>query len=71
MNSPREPLRKLDYIAMAALAVYALAAAVGVVWMLIQIARLIHATGHGETICGVAIVLILMATITTATNKRR
>lgn len=69
MNDPRDPLRPLDYIAMAGLAIYGLAVAVGIVWLLIHAARLIHATGHGETICGAAILLLMVAIIVAAPRK--
>jgi ABC-type Fe3+ transport system permease subunit len=69
MNDQRDPLRPLDYIALVVLAIYGLAVAVGIVWMLIQLARLIHATGHGDAICG-AVIILLMAAIVVAAPRR-
>lgn len=69
MNDPRDPLQPLDYIALAALAVYALAVAAGAVWLLIQVARLIHASGNGAQICGAVIILLLVAIAATAPDK--
>jgi hypothetical protein len=66
----RDRLTRFETAIVAACLLYGLAVAVGIVWMLMRIVRLIFATGHGETICSVAVVLILMATIT-ATSRRR
>jgi L-aminopeptidase/D-esterase-like protein len=64
-----EPLRPLDYLALAGLLFYALAVAVGVAWLLIQFARVIHATGYGTQICGAAIVLAMLASTMAALRR--
>jgi len=69
MNDPREPLQPLDYIALAALAIYGLAVAIGAVWLLIQVVRLLHATTYGAQLCGAAIILLLVAIAATAPDK--
>ena len=69
MNDQPAPLRPLDYLALAGLLVYALALAVGVAWLLIQFARLIHATGYGTQICGAAILLAMLAIVVAAPRR--
>jgi hypothetical protein len=66
MNHHRPPV---DYLLMAGVAVYVLAVIAGAVWILIQLARLIHSTGHGDAICG-AVILLLMAAIVVAAPRR-
>ena len=69
MNEPRDPLAPGDYIVLLALAIYGLAVASGVVWMLIQAGRLVIATGYAEQICGAGLVA-LAAVLIVATVRR-
>jgi hypothetical protein len=69
MNDSRQPLRPLDYLAIAGLLVYVLAVAAGVAWLLIQLARLIHATGYGTQICGAVILLAMLAIVVAAPRR--
>jgi hypothetical protein len=65
----RDRLTRFETAIVAACLLYGLAVAVGIVWMLMRICRLIWATGHGETICGVAIAVLLMAVVVAAPRR--
>jgi hypothetical protein len=66
----RDRLTRFETAIVLACLLYGLAVAVGIVWLLMRIVRLIWATGHGETICGVAIAVLLMTAVVIASPRR-
>jgi hypothetical protein len=66
----RDRLTLFETAIVLACLLYGLAVAVGVVWLLMRIVRLIWATGHGDAICGVAIVVLLMVAVVVAAPRR-
>jgi hypothetical protein len=59
----RDRLTLFEIAIVLALLFYALACAVGVVWLLLKVARLIHATGYGAQICTATVLLVMVAIV--------